>query len=202
MQEMWDKRYGEEPYAYGVEPNEYFKQIILNKEPGALLLPGEGEGRNAVYAAKLGWKVQAYDYSYSAKTKAQRLAEEHDVDIQYEIDDLMEVTLPQGAYDLAALIFFHLSESTRAQVHRKILAAIKPGGELLLEAFTPEQLGKKSGGPKKESMLYTIERLQQDFQGCEILHAENTETTLNEGPYHQGLASVVRFHLRKPLIES
>lgn len=53
MKEMWDKRYGNTEYAYGEEPNAFFKKTLDKLDlKGSILLPAEGEGRNAVYAAK------------------------------------------------------------------------------------------------------------------------------------------------------
>ena len=62
MKEFWNERYSQEAYAYGTEPNAFFKSRIDQLSPGKLLLPAEGEGRNAVYAATKGFEVSAYDW--------------------------------------------------------------------------------------------------------------------------------------------
>jgi hypothetical protein len=59
MNNFWDERYADEEYVYGTTPNQYFKQELEKLTPGKILLPGEGEGRNAVFAATQGWKVTA-----------------------------------------------------------------------------------------------------------------------------------------------
>ena len=63
MKDFWNERYGAPEYAYGTEPNVFFKQELDGLKPGRLLLPAEGEGRNGVYAAEKGWSVSAYDWS-------------------------------------------------------------------------------------------------------------------------------------------
>ena len=97
---FWDERYSSEEYVYGVEPNQFFKQVLDKiPVPGKLLLPGEGEGRNAVYAAKCGWLVDAYDQSINAQKKALKLAEINDVIINYSVVDLAKFN-PQKKYAL------------------------------------------------------------------------------------------------------
>jgi hypothetical protein len=48
MKEFWNERYANEEYAYGEEPNEFFKQELARLQPGRILLPADGEGRNGV----------------------------------------------------------------------------------------------------------------------------------------------------------
>ena len=74
MKEFWEIRYAEKQYAYGENPNVYFKEQLDKLKPGKILLPAEGEGRNAVYAAKQGWEVMAFDLSSEGKNKAEKLA--------------------------------------------------------------------------------------------------------------------------------
>ena len=77
MKQFWDERYGDDEYAYGTKPNTWFAEQLARMAQGRLLLPAEGEGRNAVYAAKLGWEVTAFDISAAGRDKAMRLAEKH-----------------------------------------------------------------------------------------------------------------------------
>ncbi len=72
--EMWNKRYARTDFVYDTVPNEFFKQQLLKLTPGKILLPAEGEGRNAVFAAKKGWKVDAFDSSIEALKKAEKWA--------------------------------------------------------------------------------------------------------------------------------
>ena len=76
MKEFWNNIYKKKEYAYGKEPNKYFKKEIDKINPGKILLAAEGEGRNAVYAASIGWEVYAYDFSEFAYQKAVSLSKE------------------------------------------------------------------------------------------------------------------------------
>jgi cyclopropane fatty-acyl-phospholipid synthase-like methyltransferase len=192
MKSFWDSRYSEPQYAYGLEPNAFLASQLQKLKPGKLLLPMEGEGRNAVFAAKEGWKVDAFDYSEAAKHKAEKLATEAGVSFSYFIDDATHFQPAKGQYDAVAMIFAHLPPDIRSSFHRKLIDALRPGGVLLLEAFTPEQLNYQSGGPRQIEMLYTSQMLRQDFSELHIEHLEETGTVLDEGPFHSGKAAVIR----------
>lgn len=200
MKDFWNNRYAEPQFAYGQKPNEFFKQQLDNlTHKGTLLLPGEGEGRNAVYAAMKGWDVVAVDYSEAARNKAVNWAKELGVEFEYAIKDLSTLELPEGLFDAAGLIYLHLEPELRKQVHKEIQKALRPGGKLIIEAFHPDQLalGYNSGGPKNEKMLYTLHMLQKDFDQCIALEASQEVLKLDEGNYHQGQAAVVRMLLEK-----
>ena len=192
MKEMWEQRYGQVEYAYGEEPNAFFKTCLDRMRPGRLLLPGEGEGRNAVHAAVQGWMVHAFDFSAAGREKALRLAVRHGVKINYEVTDYESARIEPGAYDAVALIFAHMPESTRRSVHRKLATALAAGGRLIVEAYSKEQLDYGTGGPPNEELLYSLDELREDFPSLDILQLEKQETEIREGRYHTGLASVIR----------
>ena len=190
--EFWDKRYGAEEYAYGTEPNEFFKDYLERLSPGSLLLPAEGEGRNAVYAAKLGWNVYAFDQSEEAKVKALRLAELNNVEIQYDISSVENYQPEIAGFDLIALTYVHIPPTIRSEFHRKLVSLLKPGGSIILEAFNKKQVANQSGGPKVDPMLYDESLLNDDFQGLSEISFTNKEVVLDEGQFHQGKADVIR----------
>lgn len=192
MKDFWNERYAENEFIYGKAPNEFFKQEINQLAPGTLLLPCEGEGRNAVYAAAKKWKVDAFDQSEAGKEKCVKLAAENNTIIHYQVADALAFDYGENKYDVIALIYAHFPVEIRKQVHDKCIKALKPGGTLLLEAFTPLQLQHTSGGPKNEEMLYTGTMLTDDFRELHITTINNVKIYLNEGPYHQGEADIVR----------
>lgn len=200
MKEFWESRYRKENYAYGLHPNVFYKEQ-LNKinSAGKILLPMEGEGRNAVYAAKLGWTVDAFDFSAAAKSKALKLAEKEDTSINFTIASVEDFNPKAEHYDAVALIYAHLAPNLRRNFHRKLTESLRPGGTLILEAFTPAQLAYSSGGPKKEDMLYTGKMLRKDFENLDIVLLDETKTELDEGEFHRGLAAVVRLLARKKI---
>ena len=112
--------------------------------------------------------------------------------IDYEVADYETAHIEPGAYDAVALIFTHTHESIRRTVHRRLASALKPGGHLFLEAYSPEQLAYGTGGPPNAQLLYTLEDLREDFSDLEIVELEKVEAEIHEGRYHTGLASVVR----------
>lgn len=193
MKNFWNERYSEKDYAYGEEPNAFLAEQIGKLPAGNIIIPAEGEGRNAVYAASLGWKVSAFDTSDAGKTKALLLADKKGVTIDYNVDDAVSIFYPNNSADIVAFIFAHFPPSVRKQIHQKAIQWIKPGGKIILEAFNPKQLNNQSGGPKELSMLYTEEMIRNDFEGLDIELLQSVQKSLNEGKYHEGIADVIQF---------
>lgn len=199
MIEMWDKRYSSSSYAYGINPNAFFKDT-LNKYQfnGKILLPAEGEGRNAVFAAKKGLDVTAFDISIEGKNKALKLAKKQNVEIKYDIGNLFDLDIVNQKYDVAALIFAHFPPEISTSYHRKIADLIVDEGIIILEGFSKSHLPLRNenprlGGPDKIEMLFSIESIKNDFPEFEIIKLEEVAVELNEGDYHNGLSKVIRF---------
>jgi 2-polyprenyl-3-methyl-5-hydroxy-6-metoxy-1,4-benzoquinol methylase len=191
---FWDERYSGEEYVYGTEPNQFFKEQIQKIYPVEnILLPGEGEGRNAVFAAKLGWIVHAFDQSPMAKIKAEKLAEKNNVKINYTNVDLTKFNPQKNYYACAAIIFVHLPVEIRTAFNKKVLDSIKPNGKIILELFSKNQMGKNSGGPQNLEMLSSIDEIKKDFEQLKTIILKEEVIHLNEGEKHSGEASVIRF---------
>ncbi len=187
---FWDTRFSANEYIYGTEPNVFFKQEINKLQPGKILLPAEGEGRNAVYAAKKGWDVFAFDFSSQAKIKAEKLAENNNVKIKYITTDFENAHFPENFFDCIGLFYAHQNSNVREKYHKKLLTYLKQGGKLILEAFSKQQLGKTSGGPDSMEMLYSKKDLEKDFSILKNLIIEEKNTILHEGK-HKGTASII-----------
>ncbi|WP_154858785.1 class I SAM-dependent methyltransferase [Cyclobacterium xiamenense] len=197
MKAFWNERYKSADYVYGEKPNAFFASKITSLSPGKLLLPAEGEGRNAVFAASLGWEVWAFDYSEEGKKKADRLAKKNRVAIHYEVCDTNDVRYEADSFDLMGLFFAHFPEAVRATYHRKLAAFVKPGGKLLIEGFRKEHLelsraNPQAGGPKDESMLFSLDILRSDFPDFEWEQLEALTENLEEGSFHQGKSALIR----------
>jgi SAM-dependent methyltransferase len=190
--EFWNQKFREQPACYGSQPNAWLKEHVDILPPGRLLLPGEGEGRNALYAVKQGWRVQAFDQSEVARAHAVLAAGEWAEFLDYRIENLAEVELEEGVFDAVGLIYIHLPPPVRQAFHKKVADALKPGGKLILEGFEPRQLPMTSGGPKDEAMLFTLDQIAADFQGLKLLHLDYAQLILSEGPGHRGPAFVLR----------
>ncbi|MFC3415338.1 class I SAM-dependent methyltransferase [Algoriphagus hitonicola] len=197
MKEFWDERYAAEEYVYGKEANLFLQAQLADLSPGKALFAAEGEGRNAVFAATLGWDVIAFDISESAKVKADRLAKEKGVALDYRVGTLGQLDFEENSFDLVVLIFAHFPVSLRAEIHQKLVKLVKPGGIVILEAFSKKHLqfnskNPKAGGPKDVSMLFSQSELEDDFKGLSQLVFEEKELYLEEGAYHVGQSAVIR----------
>ncbi|MDA3929156.1 MAG: class I SAM-dependent methyltransferase [Prolixibacteraceae bacterium] len=197
MKELWNARYSKTNYVYGLEPNNFFKQEIQKLSPGKILLPAEGEGRNAVYAAKLGWEVTAFDISTEGKKKADKLAVEIGVSINYLIADFEQFDLQNKAFDCIALTFVHTIPQKRITNHKLVQKWLNPKGTIILQGFSKEQINYQSGGPKEETMLFSPKELEVDFKDLSIVMISKTEENLNEGEFHKGKASLINLVAKK-----
>jgi cyclopropane fatty-acyl-phospholipid synthase-like methyltransferase len=196
---FWESRYAEEGFAYGTEPNAFLVAQEPRFKPGQkALLIGEGEGRNGAWLARQGLAVTAVDQSPTGLEKAQHLAKEQGVSLQTICADLGEWQWPEGEFDFVISIFVHFQPAQRRAIHRACLKALKPGGQVIMEAFTPEQLEHPSGGPPREEMLFTESMLREDFAGAEIEQLESIQTELAEGKYHRGSAAVLHLIATRP----
>ena len=192
MNDFWNERYATLEYAYGIEPNQFYKEQLTKLPAGKILFPAEGEGRNAVYAAIQGWQVTAFDPSIEGKRKAEQLATENAVSIDYRIDNYEYIDFPPESFDCIVLIFAHMHPLKRNEYHKKLVSFLKPGGTLILEGFSKNQIVNNSGGPRDVNMLFSKEELKGDFEDLSYLFIEENDIILNEGQFHEGEAAVIR----------
>jgi hypothetical protein len=200
--ERWNERYSQVDFAYGEDPNEYLKEQLSKLQLGSILFPAEGEGRNAVYAAKLGWDVSAFDISIEGKKKAMQLAQKNDVAIDYQVGELKDVSFASLKFDAIALIYAHFPADIKSHYHNAFDKLLKPNGIIIFEAFSKKNLdyvkvNERIGGPKDIEVLCSIAEIKRDFPNYEIIELEEKEVELHEGLYHNGIGSVIRFVGRK-----
>jgi SAM-dependent methyltransferase len=189
---FWNERYSQRDFVYGESPNVFFAEVLSSLKPGNIILPCDGEGRNAVFASTKGWNVHAFDLSEAGKLKADHLALKYGTVIQFQITDALLATYPENSADVVALIYTHLPPMVRKTLHQNIIKWLKPGGKVILETFCPEQLKNSSGGPKDINMLYTKEVLSADFKDLSIELLDYAQIELSEGKFHEGPADVIR----------
>jgi SAM-dependent methyltransferase len=195
----WDARYAGGGFAFGEAPNRYLEAQAARLRPGLRALAiGDGEGRNGVWLAERGLEVTAVDWSAAGLAKAHALAAARGVALHAVVADLTRWDWPAGRFDLLAWIFVHLPPEDRTLVAARAAAALAPGGLLVLEAFTPAQEGRRSGGPRDPELLWSGALVREHFAGLELLECLEGTVLLDEGPKHQGHAEVVRALLRKP----
>ncbi|HUH57431.1 MAG TPA: class I SAM-dependent methyltransferase [Pseudomonadales bacterium] len=189
---MWDKEYDTEEYVYGKLPNDFLRSNYPLIPKGKVLLLAEGEGRNAVFLAKLGYCVTAVDISSVGLKKAEQLAKENHVSIETICADLKDFDLGENKWDGIVSIFCHLPLELRQDLYKRIERAIKPSGVLLLEGYRPEQLNYKTGGPPVASMMIAKETLLEELPNFAFSHLEALEREVNEGVKHHGLSAVIQ----------
>lgn len=194
---MWDERYSREEYVYGKEPNDF----LLQKEPliktGKVLCLADGEGRNSVFLASKGHEVTAIDQSKVGLEKTKNLANEKGVEVTTIQGDLADYQITPEAWDSVVSIFCHLPSEHRKQLHRQVIAGLKPGGVFILEAYTPEQLSFGTGGPPVKDMMMSLEALKEELKGLQFLHAQELKREVVEGIFHTGMAAVVQLVAKK-----
>lgn len=190
---MWNEKYNNEQFVYGTAPNDFLRDNAHRFSPeGKILCIAEGEGRNAVWLAEQGFQVTAVDASDVGLAKGRKLAASRGVTVNWIHADLSQYVPGVGVWDGVVAIFAHLPPDLRSRVHADCVDSLKEGGVLLLEAYTPEQLNFKTGGPGNPDWLMTPEVLQQELQGLTFEQLQKTERDVIEGIGHTGLGSVVQ----------
>jgi SAM-dependent methyltransferase len=195
---MWDQRYSSDDYVYGTEPNAFLVAVANRLPAGRILCLGEGEGRNAVWLAGQGHAVTAVDASRVGLEKARRLAASRGVTITTVHADLAVYPIEAGSWDGIVSVFCHVPPPLRADLHRRCVAGLRGGGILLLEAYTPEQVGRGTGGPPTAELMMDMDTLRRELAGLEFLELRECEREIQEGALHTGLGAVVQVVARKP----
>ncbi len=173
MRKFWDKTYSKRGYFIGTEPDEFFADELSKLRPGRLLLPGEGEGRNAVYAAGIGWRVDAFDFSTKGRDKALRLAKTRGVYFNYLLADFANPNLPDNAYDVVAIIDLPTTPDIRSKGFAAVRKSLKRGGIIIYEGYAPRP---------NEQFWASRDELKEAFAGFKF----KMLTTHNAIRFHEG----------------
>lgn len=194
---FWNERYAAtEGFVFGTEPNLFLGETAARIPAGPVLCLGEGEGRNAVYLAKLGHDVTAVDQSEVGLSKARQLATTRGVTVTTQVADLANFEIEPGRWSGIISIFCHLPPELRRRVYAAAVRGLAPGGVFILEAYTPAQLAFGTGGPKDVALLPTLTALREELAGLEFLVARELERDVIEGTSHSGRSAVVQVAAR------
>ncbi len=195
---FWDTRYSSADFCYGTEPNAFVVECAAQIPPGPVLCLGEGEGRNAAFLATRGHPVTAVDQSAVGLAKARQLAAHRGTTLTTVLSDLAAYPIAPGAWSAIVATFVHLPPPLRAEIHRAAAAGLCPGGVIVLEAYTPEQLRHRTGGPvNNPELLMTLEALRAEFSSLELIIARELEREVREGTGHTGRGAVVQILARR-----
>lgn len=197
--ERWNERFRAPDYVFGTAPNAFLASNASRLKRGQhALCVADGEGRNSVWLAERGLEVTAFDFSPVAVEKARKLASARGVSVAYEVAGVYEWRWPANAFDVVAAIFVQFADpAMRTFMFERMARALKPGGLVLIEGYTPKQLEYGTGGPKQLENLYTEDLLRREFSAFDILELRQYEAELDEGSRHRGMSAVIDFVGRK-----
>lgn len=195
----WNRRFNEPGYLFGTEPNTWLRDHAGVWQAGQqVLCVADGEGRNSVWLAQQGLDVEAFDVAEVGIAKARRLAAERGVQVRFTQADCDAYAWPVGTLDGVAAIFIQFAEpALRARIFQRMVAALKPGGSLVLQGYTPKQLDYRTGGPPVLSHLYTEQLLRDAFAEMAIVDLRDYEADVREGSGHAGRSALIGLVARK-----
>jgi SAM-dependent methyltransferase len=195
----WQGRYSIPDYLFGKEPNYFLASCKpLLPRSGKVLSVADGEARNGVWLAEQGLDVTSIDFSEAAQVKAAALAKERGVKINLIHTDVHAWNYPADAFDVVVEIFTQFSSpSDRVQKWAGMRKALKTGGLLILQGYTPKQLDYGTGGPKELENLYTRDLLEKTFGDFHDVKFVEQELEMHEGAGHGGMSAVIGLTARK-----
>lgn len=193
MSNPWDERYASADYVYGTEPNDFLREQAHHITPGGrVLCIADGEGRNGVYLARLGYDVTSVDASRVGLEKAAALAASHSVSITAVHADLADFDFGIEQWDAVVSIFCHLPPELRSRVHAAIPASLRRNGVVILEAYTVDQLSHRTGGPPVPELMMSENQLRHDFAPLHVISCGECTRMIHEGALHNGMSATVQ----------
>lgn len=196
---VWNEIFDKPDYIFGTEPNDYLVEKKDFLHPGKkVLMVADGEGRNSVWAAALGADVDAFDLSEKAVEKAEKLAAEKGVSVNYFVSGVNEWDWEEEKYDVVVVIFVQFATpNMRSHLFANCIRTLKKGGLLILQGYTPKQLEYKTGGPSIPEHLYTEEMLRGYFASLDIVELKTYDAFISEGQRHTGMSGLIGMVARK-----
>ena len=198
--QFWNERFDKKEFIFGKEPNEYLVEQASHylKPNFSVLCIADGEGRNGVWLAKQEMRVTGFDVSDIALAKANQLAADNEVNIQYSLCDTDGFDWQANAYDAVVGIFIQFADpEMRARIFQQVHQTLKSGGLFILQGYTPKQLEYKTGGPSLIEHLYTEEMIRKLSQDFEVLDLQCYEKELSEGARHTGMSALLGMVAKK-----
>lgn len=195
----WDARFARDDYIFGTAPNVFLTQQAHRLQPGQrALCVADGEGRNSVWLAQQGLAVTAFDISPRGVDKARALAQRYGVTVDYAVADVDTFAWTAATFDVVVAIFIQFAPpAQRSRLFAQMIEALLPGGLLLLQGYTPRQIGYATGGPGRADHLYTPALLHETFGAHEIVVLREHDSELAEGTQHAGMSALIDCVVRR-----
>ena len=169
--EEWNDRYATAELIWGAEPNQFLVREVAELRPGTALDLATGEGRNAIWLARQGWRVTGLDFSAVALDKAREIATDLGVAVDWVHADVVGYQPEPAGFDLVTILYLHLERPERRQVLAAASAAVAPGGTLLIVGHDLENLTRGHGGPQDPARLWVADEAMEELVGLVVEQA-------------------------------
>jgi 2-polyprenyl-3-methyl-5-hydroxy-6-metoxy-1,4-benzoquinol methylase len=193
-QTFWDERYRSAPQIWSGRPNPHLVSDTGALTPGRALDVGAGEGADAIWLATHGWKVTAVDISAVALERGRAQAETLGADVQDNITwtqaDVLVADLPDAAFDLVTVQFVHFASTDRTTFFRRCIAAVAPGGTLMIAAHHPSDMNTTLPRPRVPDLYYSADELAELLDDHWTITAQDARPRLG----HDGKGNKVTMH--------
>jgi len=195
----WNRRYAGEAFLFGTEPNAWLREHVAALPPaGRVLCVADGEGRNSVWLARQGFRVEAFDIAETAVAKARSFARREGASVDFAVADVATLAWPEAVYDAVVAIFIQFADpDLRARLFAGMQRCLKPGGVLVLQGYTPRQIEYGTGGPPFASHMYTEPLLRESFADLDMLELREYEAEVAEGTGHRGRSALIGLVARR-----
>jgi len=198
--DTWNARFSQPGLHYGDQPNAFLVRESARIAPRSRILSvADGEGRNGIWLAAQGHEVTAFDISPVAVDKARKWAAERGVVVGFHVAAVDEWDWTPDAFDAVVAIFVQFADPPmRQRLFSGMWQTLRPGGLLLVQGYTVEQLALGTGGPGRRDHLYTPELLRELLPQAQWLLLRAHEAELHEGRGHVGRSALIDAVARKP----
>ncbi len=160
----WEARYQAGEFSHHGPPSGLLRRWLPDLPRGRALDVATGLGRNALFLARAGYRVDAIDISPTGLREAARRARRRGLRVRWIEADLDAYPMPKARYDLVVNAFF---------LNRRLLSALKsavrPGGVMIVETHLAYRAPRS---PATAARRLRPGELRRRFRGWEILDLE------------------------------
>lgn len=178
----WDDRYRTAEFIWSLTPNRFVAEQLADLAPGRALDLACGEGRNALWLARRGWRVTAVDFSGVALDKGRQRAAKDGLELKWVAADLAAYVPEPGGFDLVVIAYLHLFPHDLETVLRRAADALAPGGTLFVVGHDATNPAQGVGGPQDPNVLYTPEAVAAPLAALRIERAERVTRPVDGAP--------------------